>query len=109
MENSFAAAWIGFGNAFAFQDESDQAMAAYRTAARLFPGLHLPLTGMGMEYHRMNNLLLAKEMFLQVCTLYFVSLGLELKGREGVLQRVANHVYQGVWGVQQTVNPVSGS
>lgn len=24
IENSFAAAWIGFGNAFAFQDESDQ-------------------------------------------------------------------------------------
>lgn len=24
MENNFAAAWIGFGNAFAFQDESDQ-------------------------------------------------------------------------------------
>ena len=66
MENSFAAAWIGFGNAFAFQDESDQAMAAYRTAARLFPGLHLPLTGMGMEYQRMNNLHLAEQMFLQV-------------------------------------------
>ncbi|KAL0042944.1 hypothetical protein WJX79_004643 [Trebouxia sp. C0005] len=65
IENSFAAAWIGFGNAFAFQDESDQAMAAYRTAARLFPGLHLPLTGMGMEYQRMNNLHLAEQMFLQ--------------------------------------------
>lgn len=44
-----------------------QAMAAYRTAARLFPGLHLPLTGMGMEYQRMNNLHLAEQMFLQVC------------------------------------------
>lgn len=43
-----------------------QAMAAYRTAARLFPGLHLPLTGMGMEYQRMNNLHLAEQMFLQV-------------------------------------------
>lgn len=41
-------------------------MAAYRTAARLFPGLHLPLTGMGMEYQRMNNLHLAEQMFLQV-------------------------------------------
>ena len=46
-----------------------QAMAAYRTAARLFPGLHLPLTGMGMEYQRMNNLHLAEQMFLQVCML----------------------------------------
>ena len=44
-------------------------MAAYRTAARLFPGLHLPLTGMGMEYQRMNNLHLAEHMFLQVFVL----------------------------------------
>ena len=43
-----------------------QAMAAYRTAARLFPGLHLPLIGMGMEYQRMNNLHLAEQMFWQV-------------------------------------------
>ena len=42
-----------------------QAMAAYRTAARLFPGLHTPLLGMGMEYQRMNNLHLAEQMFLQ--------------------------------------------
>ncbi len=42
-----------------------QAMAAYRTAARLFPGLHLPLVGMGMEYQRMNNLHLAEQMFVQ--------------------------------------------
>lgn len=42
-------------------------MAAYRTANRLFPGLHTPLLGMGMEYQRMNNLQLAEQMFLQVC------------------------------------------
>eukprot|EP00891_Asterochloris_glomerata_P009640 jgi/Astpho2/9640/e_gw1.00146.47.1_t len=65
LESSFAPAWIGFGNAFAAQDESDQAMAAYRTAARLFPGLHLPLVGMGMEYQRMNNLHLAEQLFEQ--------------------------------------------
>ncbi len=47
-----------------------QAMAAYRTAARLFPGLHLPLIGMGMEYQRMNNLHLAEQMFWQVRRLY---------------------------------------
>ena len=41
-------------------------MAAYRTANRLFPGLHMPLMGMGMEYQRMNNLHLAEQMFLQV-------------------------------------------
>ena len=43
-----------------------QAMAAYRTAARLFRGLHMPLVGMGMEYMRMNNLPLAQQLFDQV-------------------------------------------
>lgn len=41
-------------------------MAAYRTATRLFPGLHAPLLGMGMEYGRMNNLGLAEACFTQV-------------------------------------------
>ena len=31
VDPHFAPAWIGYGNAFAAQDESDQAMAAYRT------------------------------------------------------------------------------
>ncbi len=52
-------------------------MAAYRTAARLFPGLHLPLTGMGMEYQRMNNLHLAEQMFLQVSYLLSSQLAVE--------------------------------
>lgn len=42
-----------------------QAMAAYRTAARLFPGLHQPLLGMAMEYQRMNNLALAIQLAQQ--------------------------------------------
>lgn len=40
LEGAFAPAWLGFGNAYAAQDESDQAMAAYRTAARLFAGYY---------------------------------------------------------------------
>jgi len=59
----FAPAWIGFGNAFAAQDESEQAMAAYRSASRLFQGSHLPLLYIGMEYLRTNNLPLAKHFF----------------------------------------------
>ena len=51
-----------------------QAMAAYRTAARLFPGLHVPLLGMGMEYQRMNNLHLAEQMFYQACSSLKVSM-----------------------------------
>jgi anaphase-promoting complex subunit 6 len=56
LDKHFAASWIAFGHAFAAQDESDQAMAAYRTAARLFPGCHLASLFIGMEYLRTNNL-----------------------------------------------------
>uniref|UniRef100_A0A383WBY8 Uncharacterized protein n=1 Tax=Tetradesmus obliquus TaxID=3088 RepID=A0A383WBY8_TETOB len=65
LDKHNAHAWIGFGHAFAEQDESDQALAAYRTAARLFPGLHTPLLGMGCAYQRMNNLHLCERCFLQ--------------------------------------------
>ena len=65
VEPQFAPAWIGFGIAFTAQDESDQAMAAYRTASRLFPGSHVPLLCTGMEYIRTNNLKLAEQLLLQ--------------------------------------------
>ena len=65
LDRSFAPAWMGFGQAFAAQDETDQAMAAFRSAARLFPGLHLPLLGMALEYLRMNNVVLAEQMMLR--------------------------------------------
>lgn len=64
IDHQFAPAWFGFGNAFAAQEEGDQAMAAYRTGARLFEGSHLPWLYIGMEYLRTNNLNLA-EQFLQ--------------------------------------------
>lgn len=38
LDGTFAPAWIGYGNAYAANEEGDQAMSAYRTAARLFPG-----------------------------------------------------------------------
>ncbi|XP_024045752.1 anaphase-promoting complex subunit 6 isoform X2 [Citrus clementina] len=41
LDGTFAPAWIGYGNAFAAQEEGDQAMLGYRTAACLFPGLNL--------------------------------------------------------------------
>jgi len=61
LEKAFAPAWIGFGHSFAAQDESDQALVAYRTAVRMFPGCHLPLLCIGMEYQRTNNLILAEQ------------------------------------------------
>jgi len=72
LDSKFAPSWIGFGHAFAAQDESDQAMAAYRTASRLFPGCHIPIMCIGMEYMRTNNLPLAEQLLLNaksVCPL----------------------------------------
>eukprot|EP00325_Prymnesiales_sp_UTEX-LB-985_P008131 CAMPEP_0174710430 /NCGR_PEP_ID=MMETSP1094-20130205/12069_1 /TAXON_ID=156173 /ORGANISM="Chrysochromulina brevifilum, Strain UTEX LB 985" /LENGTH=330 /DNA_ID=CAMNT_0015909239 /DNA_START=12 /DNA_END=1004 /DNA_ORIENTATION=+ len=65
INHRFAPAWVGFGHAFAAQDESDQAMAAYRTASRLFPGSHIPWLGIGMEYLRTNHLHLALQYIRQ--------------------------------------------
>ncbi|EFJ07248.1 hypothetical protein SELMODRAFT_272183 [Selaginella moellendorffii] len=65
LDGAFYPAWLGFGNAYAAQDESDQAMAAYRTAARLFSGCHMPALCIGMEYLRTNNLNLAEQFFMQ--------------------------------------------
>lgn len=38
LDGTFTPAWIGYGNADVANEEGDQAMSAYRTAARLFPG-----------------------------------------------------------------------
>ena len=65
INHRFAPAWVGFGHAFAAQDESDQAMAAYRTASRLFPGSHIPWLGIGTEYLRTNHLHLALQYIRQ--------------------------------------------
>jgi len=61
LDHNFAPAWIAYGHAFAYHDESDQALAAYRTASRLFPGSHLPWLFIGMEYVRTNSLQLAQQ------------------------------------------------
>lgn len=71
VDPHFAPGWIAYGNAFAAQDESDQAMAAYRTASRLYPGCHVPLLYIAMEYVRTNNKNMASQCLRQarqVCT-----------------------------------------
>ncbi|KAK6946621.1 Tetratricopeptide repeat, partial [Dillenia turbinata] len=68
LDGTFAPAWIGYGNAYAAQEEGDQAMLAYRTAARLFPGCHLPTLYIGMEYMRTHNFKLAEQFFMQAKT-----------------------------------------
>lgn len=69
LEPTYAPAWIGFGNSFAAQDESDQAMSSYRTASSLFPGSHLPPLYIGMEYVRTNNLVQAQEYLRQAVSI----------------------------------------
>ncbi|KAK7405333.1 hypothetical protein VNO78_06564 [Psophocarpus tetragonolobus] len=65
LDGTFAPAWIGYGNAYAAQEEGDQAMSAYRTAARLFPGCHLPTLYIGMECMRTHSYKLAEQFFTQ--------------------------------------------
>ncbi|KAH9723168.1 Anaphase-promoting complex subunit 6 [Citrus sinensis] len=69
LDGTFAPAWIGYGNAFAAQEEGDQAMLGYRTAARLFPGCHLPTLYIGMEYMRTHSFKLAEQCFMQAKTI----------------------------------------
>ncbi|KAI9185441.1 hypothetical protein LWI28_007247 [Acer negundo] len=69
LDGTFPSAWIGFGNAYAAQEEGDQAMLAYRTAARLFPGCHLPTLYIGMEYMRTHSFKLAEQFFMQAKTI----------------------------------------
>ncbi|XP_031406421.1 anaphase-promoting complex subunit 6 isoform X2 [Punica granatum] len=64
-DGTFAPAWIGYGNAYAAKEVGDQAMSAYRTAARLFPGCHLPALYIGMEYMRTHSFKLAEQFFMQ--------------------------------------------
>ncbi|KAG6689104.1 hypothetical protein I3842_11G158200 [Carya illinoinensis] len=69
LDGTFPPAWIGYGNAYAAKDEGDQAMSAYRTAARLFPGCHLPTLYIGMEYMRTHSFKLAEQFFMQAKTI----------------------------------------
>ncbi|CAK3841061.1 Anaphase-promoting complex subunit cut9 [Lecanosticta acicola] len=61
MDPHFGAAWIGFAHTFAAEGESDQAIAAYSTAARLFQGSHRPQLFLGMQEIALGNLTLARE------------------------------------------------
>lgn len=61
LDQRYAPAWIGFGHTFAAEGESDQAIAAYSTVARLCQGSHLPQLFLGMQEIAVGNLTVAKE------------------------------------------------
>lgn len=63
IDRDYLPAWIAYGHTYAAQDQSDQAMRAYRTVSRLFPGCYLANLFMGMEYLRTKNLRIALMSF----------------------------------------------
>ena len=69
LNKHFPEGWIALGNSYAAQDESDQALGAYRTCIRLFPGCHNARLYLGMEYIRTNNIKTAFLSFQEAVTL----------------------------------------
>lgn len=64
MDPYCSAAWLAFAHTFAQEGEYEQAITAYSTTARLFPGSHLPYLFLGMQHLHLNNLALASEYLL---------------------------------------------
>ena len=63
LNKNFPEGWIALGNSYAGLDESDQALNAYRTCLRLFPGCHFSNLYIGMEFIRTNNFKTAFNIF----------------------------------------------
>ncbi|SCU81118.1 LADA_0B11298g1_1 [Lachancea dasiensis] len=64
LDPTFSQAWIGFAHTYAVEGEHEQAISAYSTASRFFPGSHLPNLFLGMQYLLMGALPLAEEYFV---------------------------------------------
>ncbi|SCU94507.1 LAFA_0F22232g1_1 [Lachancea sp. 'fantastica'] len=64
LDPTFSQAWIGFAHTYAVEGEHEQAISAYSTASRFFPGTHLPNLFLGMQYLLMGTLPLAEEYFI---------------------------------------------
>lgn len=65
MDRYFGPAWLAYGHSFAEENEHDQAMAAYLSAAKLMKGCHFPLLYVGAECGLINNLKLAERFLTQ--------------------------------------------
>ncbi|KAK4529217.1 hypothetical protein CCYA_CCYA01G0074 [Cyanidiococcus yangmingshanensis] len=68
LNNSLAYVWVAYGHAFAAVDDSEQALAAYRTAMRLRPDDPWPMLYVGMEFARQNHSNLAQTFFERAAT-----------------------------------------
>ena len=61
LDGGFAHAWVALGHAYALQDESEPALAAYRTAMRLHPASHIPPLAMVPLMQASGQVALAKQ------------------------------------------------
>jgi len=62
LDKRFCKAWILLGHVLSAQEESEQSISAYRTAARLLPGDHRPMTYLAQELQRAHHLAPALHM-----------------------------------------------
>lgn len=65
LKREFGAAWLAYGYTFAQNGDHDQALSAYRTAARILVGSHLPTLLIAVELTRAKDFVLAKQFALQ--------------------------------------------
>ena len=61
LDPGFAPAWCALGQAYAQQDEVEPALAALRTAMRLYPASHVPPLAMVPLTLRTGQAVLAKQ------------------------------------------------
>ncbi|ORY92298.1 hypothetical protein BCR43DRAFT_88272 [Syncephalastrum racemosum] len=55
LDQYFEPAWLGYGHAFAGENDHNQAIRAYETYCRLVPGSHLPYLYIGMQYKQQGS------------------------------------------------------
>lgn len=64
LKREFGAAWMAYGYTSAQNGDHDQALSAYRTAARILVGSHLPNLAIAVELTRAKDMVLAKQFAL---------------------------------------------
>lgn len=60
----FVPAWLGFARTFVIESEHEQAITAYTTVSRLFPGFYLSYLCIGMQHLELMNVGVAEKYLL---------------------------------------------
>jgi anaphase-promoting complex subunit 6 len=61
IDGKFVPSWIALGHSYAFTDETDFAMNAYRMGGKLYPGSHIPPLCIGIECIKTGTFQLAES------------------------------------------------